>query len=94
MIDNLKKDILNNLSFHLSTLMYMQNILSNIHSDMLRIARKTIRMRITKPEQDSNLHLPITGRLFYQLNYPIFSQALNKTTCRFNKKNSTCTAGQ
>ena len=31
-----------------------------------------------KSEQDSNLDLPITGRLFYQLNYPIFSLILRR----------------
>ncbi len=51
---------------------------SNIHSDMLQITRKIIWMRIMKLEQESNLHHPISGRLFYQLNYPIFSSVFNR----------------
>ena len=76
MVNDFNKDIVNNLSFYLFMLVYIvvENILSNIHSDMLRIARKTIQMSIIRSEQDSNLHLPIIGRLFYQINYPIFPE--------------------
>ena len=42
MVEELKKDNMNNLSFYLSTQTYIQNILLNIHSDMLQIVRKTI----------------------------------------------------
>ena len=66
------------LSFYLSTQSHIQIIPSNIHSEMHWIARKTIQMKIIKPEQDSNLHLPITGRLFFQLNYPIFSHVFEE----------------
>ena len=75
----------NNLSFYLSTVIVHRNYLSTIHSDMLQIAGKTIWIRITKLEQYSNLSLPISGRLFYQLNYPIFSLVFQKTTYGFNQ---------
>ena len=57
---------------------------------MLRIARKTILTRTVKSEQTANLYLPITGRLFYQLNYPIFSEVSYKTTRQIDKSNLIC----
>ena len=37
------------------------------------ISTKDWSRKIIKPEQRSNLYHPITGRIFCQLNYPIFS---------------------
>ena len=61
---------------------YKKDIPLNIHSDMFWIARKTIQTRIIKPEQDSNPHLPISGRLFYVLNYLMLFLMLNSIADR------------
>jgi hypothetical protein len=41
------------------------------------VSTKDVSRKTTKPEQESNRHLPIIDRTFYQLNYPIFSPAKN-----------------
>ena len=62
MVSDLRKDIRNNLAFDLPILdVHRKCFPSNIHSDMLGIARKTIQLKFIKPEQDSKQHRRING---------------------------------
>ena len=58
----------------------------HIHAmNTLQQARKTRWRKITRIEQESNLYLPITGRLFYQLNYRIFSLVITMMWLRIRQ---------
>ena len=59
-------------SIHLST--DIPYITERMYShEYVLISTKDLLRKIIKPEQESNLHLPIIGRTFCQVNYPIFS---------------------